>query len=284
MSNSLKYRLDIIGLVLGFIGVIFIVQQLFQYYGKIDFSIFNASMVLSLGVLVLIYGLANLWLGQAWWCLLGHFGVESRRKWAIRTYGVSQLARYIPGNVFHFASRQVKGVAAGHSGRGLVCSTFLELGLLVLAASVLAIFVLPSMYQLDMSLTGCLFAGAIFIVWAATKTFFSSKVSQAFLCQLLYLMVTGVVFVGVLQLFTPDFLLQTHITFVISAYIIAWLIGLITPGAPAGIGVREVVLFALFHGQLPEAELLLVITVTRVIAMIGDLVTFSMCYCIHDME
>lgn len=55
-----------------------------------------------------------------------------------------------------------------------------------------------------------------------------------------------------------------------SAYVIAWLAGAITPGAPAGIGIREVVMFALLQPVVGESDLLVAIVLNRAITAGGD--------------
>jgi len=58
------------------------------------------------------------------------------------------------------------------------------------------------------------------------------------------------------------------------AYVLAWLAGFVTPGAPAGLGIRELVLLFLLQGLVGGPDLLLVILLGRVITVSGDLVFF----------
>ena len=51
-------------------------------------------------VLALSYAAANLVLVLAWWSLLSQFGGSTWFRWALRTYGLSQIAKYAPGNIF----------------------------------------------------------------------------------------------------------------------------------------------------------------------------------------
>lgn len=53
-------------------------------------------------------------------------------------------------------------------------------------------------------------------------------------------------------------------------YVLAWLAGLVTPGAPAGVGVRELVLLFLLKGIVAEADLLLAVVLGRVVTVVGD--------------
>ena len=63
---------------------------------------------------------------------------------------------------------------------------------------------------------------------------------------------------------------------VIGSFVAAWLVGLLTPGAPAGIGVREVFLLAALGHLVAESELLWLTSLARLVTMFGDLV-FYLC-------
>jgi hypothetical protein len=59
----------------------------------------------------------------------------------------------------------------------------------------------------------------------------------------------------------------------LAAFALAWLVGLVVPGAPGGIGVFELVLLARLHGLLPEAELLAVVISYRLISVVAESLT-----------
>lgn len=61
---------------------------------------------------------------------------------------------------------------------------------------------------------------------------------------------------------------------IIGAYILAWLIGLITPGAPAGVGIREVILLYLFKNSINDQDLLLTILLGRMMTVSGDFIFY----------
>jgi uncharacterized membrane protein YbhN (UPF0104 family) len=52
------------------------------------------------------------------------------------------------------------------------------------------------------------------------------------------------------------------------------LAGLITPGAPAGVGIREFVLYAILHPFVNEADLLAAIIFGRIITVVGDILFY----------
>ncbi len=61
---------------------------------------------------------------------------------------------------------------------------------------------------------------------------------------------------------------------VVSVYVIAWLIGLYTPGAPAGIGVREMALVFMLGVLFSESEILNAVVLVRLVNITGDFLFF----------
>jgi hypothetical protein len=49
---------------------------------------------------------------------------------------------------------------------------------------------------------------------------------------------------------------------------------MITPGAPAGVGVRELVLLLLVKGMLTEPDLLVAVLTGRIVTVSGDFIYF----------
>ena len=89
----------------------------------------------------------------------------------------------------------------------------------------------------------------------------------------MFLTLSGVLFVALVNLVSVGIDPSAAIVFpVIGAYVLAWLAGLVTPGAPAGIGVREMVLLILLNGLVSQAELLLAVLLGRLVTVGGDMV------------
>jgi glycosyltransferase 2 family protein len=58
----------------------------------------------------------------------------------------------------------------------------------------------------------------------------------------------------------------------------SWLIGFIIPGAPGGIGIREVVFTGLFGSQLGEGVAITLALIIRIVTTLSDVVTFISAY------
>jgi hypothetical protein len=106
----------------------------------------------------------------------------------------------------------------------------------------------------------------------------SPLVSASLFWQIIFLTISGTVFTFIVSAVVPSTDIYSVFSTFCSAYIIAWLAGLVTPGAPAGVGVRELVLLFLLGGQVAEADLLLAVILGRTVTVVGDLMFFCAAY------
>jgi uncharacterized membrane protein YbhN (UPF0104 family) len=277
MHPNLKRSLHWAGSALALLGIAFVALRLRNYSAEINFTRFNVTAWSVIAGLVLIYGLANGMLALAWWNLLKQFGVNTSRGWAVRVYGISQLAKYVPGNIFHLAGRQGMGMAAGVSGWALAKSSVWELGLLSITGGLFGLLAAPLLVKnVPIAIAVLVFAGVVGVAAALLWRFIGTPVARAFVYQVSFLAISGWIFVGVIGLLVESPESGGFPWLPLGgAYVLAWLAGLITPGAPAGVGVRELVLLYLLKGMIGEADLLLAVVLGRMITVAGDLGFFG---------
>ena len=230
---------------------------------------------LALAGLGSVYGLSGLLLALAWRDLLKYFGVSVSKRWAVWAYGISRLARYVPGNIFHLASRQAIGAGAGIPQWPLAKSAVWELGLI---AAIGGLFGCIFLLLPDLSVGRALLILAALAVGTLSLAFRADGrcLVRAVSGYALFLFVSGLVFAFVLSLTAPlDVVNATVMWPIVGAYIVAWLVGLVTPGAPAGVGVREVVLYALLNPLVSNSDLLTAIVLGRMVTVAGDLTYYA---------
>jgi uncharacterized membrane protein YbhN (UPF0104 family) len=260
-----------IGLALSLVGIGFVVVQLIAYADDLGGFRPTIGQLLILIFLTLLYGASNVALAVAWRDLLEHCGSTGNARWAVRVFGVTQLAKYIPGNFFHLASRQTIGMHDGHGAGALLKSAAWEFAAIVTSAVVFAAWLMPLLlHGVGYVYSGIVFVIALVTVGVIARRYFSTLVMRAIYWYVGFLLVSGLLFFATLQLLTPDTSLLHALPGICGAYIIAWLAGAITPGAPAGIGIREVVMFALLQAIVGQSELLVAIVLSRAITAGGD--------------
>jgi hypothetical protein len=264
------------GSAIAVIGIFFVAIRLRDYSDQIDFKDLGWEIWWAVGGCAVAYCLANNLMALAWWNLLVQFGAVTPRRWAIRTYGISQLAKYVPGNIFHLAGRQAMGMAAGVPGWALAKSTFWELGFLAIAGSLFGALVLPLLVTwLPLELGAAAFVLTLAVVAGALAIYFGPAALRAFALYVSFVTMSGVLFVCLIETIFPSAVTSASGWIVLcSAYVVAWLIGLVTPGAPAGVGVRELILVFLLQGLVGESELLLTVVLGRVVTVTGDFLFF----------
>jgi uncharacterized membrane protein YbhN (UPF0104 family) len=286
MSPLVKKALHWVGSALAIVGIVFVTMRFYDYGAQLDISRFEDFTWFVVASFAFVYGLANTALALAWWNLLLYFGPITSRLWAIRVYGLTQLAKYVPGNVMHLASRQAIGLAAGVPGWPLAKASVWELGLISITGALFSILVLPQVLPAaSASIAIVVFIGVLGMVAIVLKRYIGLPIARALGWYTIFLTTSGMVFVGLLLLFVNESSVTPSQVFLFcGAFVIAWLAGLVTPGAPAGIGVRELVLLFLLKGLVLESDLLLAVFLSRVVTIAGDVLFFLAALCLPSRE
>ncbi|UJW85873.1 hypothetical protein [Devosia sp. SL43] len=271
LSPGVKKGLNLIGSLLAVSGIVFVGLLLWDYSARIDLGSISLHSYAAFIVLAAVYGASNVLLARGWWSLLGFLNVTASWTWALQAYATSQLAKYVPGNIFQFAGRQVIGVAAGIDGRSLVKSTGLELAMLVLGGVMFAPLVLSLLIDSEGSSFASVAAFAVILVLVISVIlrFFGWGLIRASMYYLGFIGISGAVFLWIIQAVGGVVPLWAYPS-IAGAYVIAWLAGLVTPGAPAGLGVREAVLLFLLREIIQPDQVLLAVVVGRVVTIFGD--------------
>ncbi len=276
MQIPSKRWLHIFGGMLSLVGVVFVLLRLSTYVEQIDLPRFNLADWSFILLLALAYGTANILLACAWWHVLAFLDVKIDLRWAVKVYGLSQLARYVPGNIFHFAGRQALCMAEKLPAWAVAKSVIWELWIVAIAGVLFGILTLPLVWtNLPVWVSLVMFLVMSISLIIALHHLLSASVGVALICHISFLSISGVVFIGTLGAVVTSGNMLPAFTVLCGAYVIAWLCGLITPGAPAGVGVRELVLLFLLEKQIAQADLLMAVVLGRMVTVVGDLFFFS---------
>lgn len=266
------------GSVLALIGVAFVIRQLLQYGSSVDLTILPAGEWVMLAAMVVLGVGMNASLGIAWRVALRDNGVHVSLPWAVGTYALTHVARYVPGNVFHYAGRQVVGVAAGLPGRALIRAAVIEVILVSISGALISLFAVPLVLP---ELQGWIWRILVIVLIGAVAALLyrlrGRDVAKAFGLYLFYLTLSALTFLVVVAVHVPHHTSPGYgWTAVCGAYVAAWLVGMVTPGAPAGLGVRELVVLFLLGKSMDAPTLLFAVLATRAIAIIADTIAWLM--------
>jgi hypothetical protein len=239
------------------------------------------------------YAVACLLLAGGWVILLRHFsGRRLRLRLGTAIYGRSQLAKYLPTNLLHFAGRHVLGRRHGLGHVSLALAAVYEV-LGVLAASAVLAVAGMSIYGFDQAVLavptvlGVLMAAVVGqgVVGAILQRRRGRKVSDwngllkattgAGACYLVFFLAAGMILwlltVGLGEAGSLPAAAQ-----VIACFAVAWLAGFVTPGAPGGLGVREAVLAALLADRLGPSTAATAGLALRLVTTLGDVAFFAL--------
>lgn len=240
-----------------------------------------------LGALIL-YCLTYVGMTRAWTILARACGAQVSDMNLTRIFLISQIAKYLPGNVGQFIGRAWAGQRQGIPLTVLGKAMALEVAGVLAACSVLAGLALSTglLHPDRMGSNGLVLPAAIgaaavtslvgsVLVIGRRKdtTVILRPLTIAILCYLLVFALMSAANVMLLGAVTGRF----NVTLagrVAGAFTVSWLVGFITPGAPAGLGLRELSFFSILAGTYSNETLLLTAAAFRLVTITGDLLAW----------
>ena len=214
-----------------------------------------------------------------------------------KIYMKTFIARYIPGNIFHFVGRQLLGNKLGINHAVLALSSVLESFILLIVGS---IFILTGFFQnffnisifdrlyinnkklLLLLVGGCFIAVIYFIYKKHLREIFGSFsirrmgfwVKICFFYSL-FLFINGVILFCIFFFMLKTDLKINNLPIIICAQVFAWMGGFITPGAPGGLGVREALLTMILSNILPATSIIAGVLIFRLITLFGEILALG---------
>jgi len=239
-------------------------------------------------VLALLLAYAGVCLMQAlaWWQLMYRSDGQALAARSIGIFALTQLGKYLPGNVMHFVFRYALTRAGGAARSAVLAASALEPWLLLCAALGLLVIFGGADWPTQFGWPGwlayllpslALLALALVIPWLARRLPGTGLRPLALLPALLleaaFLLGSALLFAALLNLFVPEHAAPTGV--VLGAAVLAWLAGFVTPGSPGGLGVREMVLSLALAGWIEPAAAVGAAAAFRVLTVGGDLLVFA---------
>ena len=212
----------------------------------------------------------------------------------ICVYLTTNIAKYLPGNVWHFYGR-ISAVSKSSGSLGAATLTVLLEPLLMAAAALLIALLSTNMGWLstdfNLSIWGLQIACLITVLvgihphilnplmhWlsqgkdnaqAANKVNLYNYPFLPLLGEIGFLILRGTGFLLTLMAFAP--ILPQQVPQLISAFSFAWLLGLVVPGAPGGMGIFEATTIALLdNSQFSPAIILTTVACFRVVSILAE--------------
>ena len=245
----------------------------------------------SLGTAFLITIMAHIWSGWVWFWIIKEFNQSVNSRWAIRVYLVTNIAKYLPGNIWHFYGRITETKKVGVPVEIAILSVLIEPLLMAAAALVVA---LVGSIQENLFLQFLCFFAVISIVHprilnpiikylVKIKLKFTKSDLDAvnelqlerypikpFLGEICFVLLRGSGFL--LTMLTFNSIEFNQILLIFSVFSLAWLLGLVVPGAPGGVGVFEATALALLDPKFFPSIVLSAVAFYRLISILAETV------------
>jgi uncharacterized membrane protein YbhN (UPF0104 family) len=243
--------------------------------------------------------LAHTWAGWVWTWVLKELNQPVSSAQFIQVYLKTNIAKYLPGNIWHYYGRILAAKNANISAGASTLSVLLE-PLLMAAAALIVFFLFGSNLVVSKGNFGIFtlqIFGLILILGAFHPWFLNpvillfykikSKKSETESTANLSLsleryplrpLLGELVFIGlrsigfILTLFALSSLNLNQIPLLLGAFSFAWLLGLVVPGAPGGLGVFEATAIALLQNRFPAALVISAIALYRLISILAETV------------
>lgn len=252
------------------------------------------TLAIALGVTLL----AHIWSGWVWTWMLEEFNQTINIPQFVRVYLQTNIAKYIPGNIWHYYGRVTAAKAAGIPTSIAALSVLLEP--LLMAAAAIAFVLLgiqlaiaPSQIYIKilliLGLASVLLAIHPYCLNLAIRLLRQIKFKAAkstanandtdlyqikrypwrpLLGEMGFIGLRGTGFLLTLLALMP--LSIERIPLLFTAFSLAWVLGLIIPGAPGGIGVFEVTAISLLQHSFSTGAVISAIALYRLISIIAE--------------
>jgi uncharacterized membrane protein YbhN (UPF0104 family) len=254
----------------------------------------NLGSWLKLAIATILTLIAHTWAGWVWGWILAQLGHNVASGWGIRVYLKTNIAKYLPGNMWHFYGRIQAAQQQQIPWECAAISILLET-LLMVAAGLGMALAYPTEnwpYQLILLLAiaigvhpwGLNRALRLLTRWKLKKTMTARSHRdplrgthpvilkhyplKPILGALRFLIWRGAGFLTVMAALTP--IAPQQILPILSAFSWAWLFGIIIPGAPGGIGIFESTAIALLSNSFTPGIVLGSVALYRLINTLAE--------------
>ncbi len=305
----MKKTIYILGYLIVFLSIAFLFRKI-SIHGLSIIKYPNKIKLLSISFLAgLCYMFIYFMPLTSWHYLLKFTAPDTCFSTTYFIYSRSQIAKYIPGNVFHYAGRQTIGYMVGIKQSSILMATVIETILITIVAlgiSISGILILGFNKENLNFLIGAeiiLIFGLLFLLFFLPKisiqfsflrktlgTFATFNIKQW--CKVISLPLLfytiSFILIGILLwavtilCFKIEISKRMFLAFT-TVFATAWVLGFVTPGSPGGIGIREAILAAGLSPFIGASTAISIAIIARIITILGDVFFFLSSYMIPKL-
>lgn len=300
----MKRRYHALGLVAGLIVAIAFALYVARSLHDRDLSVYaTPHAFIGIGAAAIFYSLSLLLTAWAWRGLLHGMRVHKSWRELIAILAITQFAKYLPGNVGQYVGRAAMSLARGINARAFAVTIVLEMLLMMSAGiciglgmgllSSVGLTLIPADKGHLLILVIILLVGAISGLLLVRKAV--PPLLRHFAPQHAHVLDSGLlppkatiartllIYCAAYCVIGAGFDILTHLLLPASAhnfwlltasFALAWVVGFVTPGAPAGLGVREGLLLLMLAPVYSPALAGILIIALRLATTLADVLSF----------
>ena len=283
------------GSALALAGLAWVAVPLARSVASLPAQVDLHRLLVAVAGAALAYALLCVLMVAAWWWLLGAYGRRPRFAAGYAVWARSQVAKYLPGNVFHYVGRQLLGARIGLGQGAVAAAGVLELVSMLAAAAVLLALetvggwtagrggavgrtlLLAAVAVVAVVLADLGLRRLVAVVPRLAGALPAMPARRRLLALAPATAVHGVVLLGngalLYALLIAGWGGGAGFGKVAATYLVAWAAGTVTVGAPAGLGVREAVITLELSPALGAEAAAALAVAFRLATVAGDLLT-----------
>ncbi|OKH24001.1 lysylphosphatidylglycerol synthase domain-containing protein [Chroogloeocystis siderophila] len=278
------------------ITLFFLLQALIRHWQEVTTIQINSRGWATLAGAWCVTFLAHIWSGWVWTWILGELNQQVNNYQFVRVYLKTNIAKYLPGNIWHYYGRITAAKDAGIATSIATLSVLLEPLLMAAAALIivlLGIFFEVTNHRFLLILLSLLGLATILVgihPWflsRAIRLLGKLKLKKnsnqqidsnshiiiryplnPLLGEMGFVLLRGSGFLLTLLAFSSLELAQLPL--LLGTFSLAWLLGLIIPGAPGGLGVFEATAIALLQHRLSPSIVIGAIAFYRLVSILAE--------------
>jgi uncharacterized membrane protein YbhN (UPF0104 family) len=296
----------IAGIAISIACLVYVVVQATRVWDSAGAALLEGDTLARLCLALIPITLAYLAAALAWVVLLRSFGARARLLPTAGAYLAAQVGKYLPGNVGHYVGRVVLGARVGNPASTVALAMTVEFVLLIFIAIVLGAPLLPliwarlaeAWHALPSArlvvLAACIGVAALALFAVVRlrpalrrflgewETQLRAPLGSAGAAGRFGFSIT--LWVAVFALSSASLVVLGEsgewsfevLRAVVGLYSVAWIVGVLTPGAPGGIGVREALLIEGLTPLWGAGEAVAGALLFRVVTVAADVIALGL--------
>ncbi len=291
----MKKIIEWIGRIITLLAFVYIIRIIIAF--DVEFSrLLEVKIIVTMLMLAMLMSTCVVFNSVAWKKLIGL--ISDKRialKDVLHIYAKSNIGKYLPGNVMHYANRNILGFQYSINQKHMAFSTIMEIVLKVICVFIMitifasdqmngVIDLLDNNYGIDIGYIYILLISGILVLSLVLYYLFRKRLKKPFRISVVFwtiilyaivFIINVTVFIISALLISDHSIIMNNVLYIASIYLIAWLIGYLTPGSPGGIGVRETIAVLALGNILNQEEVALISVMARIVTITGDIIAYS---------